>query len=219
MKTTVFFAVAGIFSLGAAAQAGEPTSKTYLGFDVGVALQQEVNARDNSGADAGKVKFDPGIRGDVVFGYNFCDSFAAELEVGVLANSISSISGNQLSDFGASADLYQIPLLVNAVYRLPLKGPLTAYVGVGVGGAATILQGNNVPLFNFNPNSSYSDVDYTFAYQAMAGLKYAINRNIDLGIAYKFIGTTDHQWTDNGVVFSSDGTMAHTILATFTWKF
>ncbi len=219
MKPSSVLAIAGTLSLAATANCAEQASKTYLNLDFGISLQQTVNGKDNTGADIGKVEFDPGFRGDVVFGYKLSDSFAVELETGVLANSITSIAGNQLSDFGATADIYQIPLLVNVVYQIPLKCALKPYVGVGVGGAATILQGESVPLFGFTSNSSYSDVDFTFAYQAVAGFKYAINKNIDIGIAYKFIGTTEHQWSDAGVVFNADGTMAHTIVASFVWKF
>ena len=77
----------------------------------------------------------------------------------------------------------------------------------------------NVPLFGFSSNSSYSSTDFTFAYQATAGLKYAINETMEVGIAYKFIGTTDHSWSANNVNFDTDGTMTHAILANFTWKF
>ena len=189
-------------------------SKMYVSGDVGVAWQQNVNAHGN-----GMVNFDTGVRGDVTFGYNFCEHFAAELETGVIANSINSIAGNTLSSFGASADIYEIPVLVNAIYKLPLKGGWTHFVGIGVGGTATYLTAQNVPLFGFGSNSSYNSTDFTFAYQAEAGFKYAISENIDLGFAYKFTGTPDHNWSDNGVTFKTDGTMAHAVLATFTWKF
>ena len=226
MKKTFLFATTSS-ALLLASQAGAQTSQTsaietnsvadkmYVSGDVGAAWQQNVNAQGGNGT----VNFDTGVRGDVTFGYNFCENFAAELETGVIANSINSIAGNTLSSFGASADLYEIPILVNGIYRLPLKGGWTPYVGAGVGGAATYFTAKNVPLFGFGSNSSYKSTDFTFAYQAEVGLKYAVGKNIDLGIAYKFTGTTDHNWSDNGVTFKTDGTMAHAILATFTWKF
>ena len=189
-------------------------SKMYVTADAGAAWQQNINIKGN-----GQLDFNTGFRGDIIFGYNFCNKFSAELETGVIDNSINSIAGNSLSSFGASADIYEIPILVNAIYRLPLKGGWTPYVGVGVGGAATYLTSQNVPLFGFGSHTSYSSTDFTFAYQAAAGLKYAVSENIELGIAYKFIGTTDHNWSDNSVNFKTDGTLTHAVLASFTWKF
>jgi len=42
---------------------------------------------------------------------------------------------------------------------------------------------------------------------------------MDLGVAYKFVGTADHNWHNNNITLKTDGTMTHTILATFTWRF
>jgi len=225
MKKTFLFATTGsalLLASQADAQTNAPSaietnsvvSKMYVSGDVGAAWQQNINSHGN-----GTVNFDTGVRGDVTFGYNFCENFAAELETGVIANSISSIAGNTLSSFGASASIYEIPILVNGIYKLPLNGGWTPYIGVGVGGAATYLSAENVPLFGFASHSSYSSTDFTFAYQAEVGVKYAVSKNIDLGIGYKFTGTTDHGWSDNGVTFNTDGTLTHAVLATFTWKF
>ena len=225
MKKTLLFTTAGTCLL-LAGQAGAQTNQTsalvapppagkmYVTVDAGAAWQQNINTKGN-----GELSFDTGFRGDVIFGYNFCKNFAAELETGVIYSPINSIAGNSLSSFGASADIYEIPILVNAIYRMPLKGGWTPYVGAGVGGAATYLTAQNVPLFGFGSHTSYSSMDFTFAYQANAGLKYAVSENVELGIAYKFIGTTDHNWSDNSVSFKTDGTITHAVLASFTWKF
>lgn len=225
MKKTFLFATAGsclLLARQTGAQTNPPptleavsvTNKMYVTVDAGPAWQQNLNTKNS-----GEVKFQAGFRGDVIFGYNFCSAFAAEFETGVIDNSVNSIAGNSLSSFSGSADVYEIPILVNAIYRVPLKGALTPYVGVGVGGTATYLDVQNVPLFGFSSHSSYQATDFTFAYQATLGLKYAVSKNFDLGIAYKFIGTTDHNWSDNNVSFNTDGTLTHAVLASLTWKF
>ena len=137
MKKTFLFATTGsalLLASQADAQTNAPSaietnsvvSKMYVSGDVGAAWQQNINSHGN-----GTVNFDTGVRGDVTFGYNFCEHFAAELETGVIANSISSIAGNTLSSFGASASIYEIPILVNGIYKLPLNGGWTPYIGVG----------------------------------------------------------------------------------------
>jgi len=181
----------------------------YLSADSGLAIQQDVTDT------GGKVKFDDGVRGGLAVGYNFCDSLAVEFETGVIWNSINSINGDSLSSFsGAHADIYEIPMLVNVIYKIPTHVGLTPYFGVGAGGAATLLKSSNMPL-PFPNNTT----DFTFAFQGTAGLKYALGKNMELGVAYKFLGTTDHSWSENGVTFKTDGTMTHSIVATFTWSF
>jgi OmpA-OmpF porin, OOP family len=200
MKTPIFLSVAGSTLLIAAANADAQTNKWYLDAAGGVAIQQDVNIK-NSG---GKVDFNPGFRSGLAVGYNFCDSFSAEFETGVIGNSI----------IGASADIYEIPMLANVIYKIPTHSAWTPYFGVGAGGAATMLRSSNVPL-GFPKDAT----DLTFAFQGTAGLKYALGKNMELGVAYKFLGTTDHSWSQNGVTFKTDGTMTHSIVATFTWSF
>ena len=67
--------------------------------------------------------------------------------------------------------------------------------------------------------TDFNSTDYTFAYQAELGFKYSLSKYIDLGLAYKFVGTTDHSWTDNNTNLKTDGTMTHAIIATVTWRF
>jgi OOP family OmpA-OmpF porin len=208
MKTPIFLGVAGSTLLIAASNAGAQSDKWYLDADAGAAIQQDVNIKNGGG----RVDFDTGFRSGLVLGYNFFDSLAAEFETGVIGNSINGINGNLTP--GASAQIYEIPMLANVIYKIPTGSGWTPYFGVGIGGAATMLQSSNVPL-----GFPKSDTDFTLACQGTAGLKYALGKNMELGLAYKFIGTTDHSWSQGGVTFKTDGTMTHSIMASFTWKF
>lgn len=210
MRTPIFLGVAGSTLLIAAVNTGAQDDKWYLDADGGAAIQQDVNVKNGGG----KTVFDTGFRTGLALGYNFCDSLAAQLETGVIGNSINSISGTSLSAVGASAETYEIPMLADVIYKIPTRSGFTPYFGVGAGGAATMLRSSNVPL-----GFPASDTDFTFACQGLAGLKYAIGKNMEVGVAYKFIATTDHSWSQGGVTFRTDGTMTHSMVATFTWKF
>ena len=190
------------------------------------------------GNDSGKIIALGNLFGDVTIGGTMTGRIAAAGQaVAGLAGTRLGILGNvTVKSFAAGAAIVSGGLMgdatgktvisvgspkgfLAAVGGINLKGGWTPYVGAGVGGAATYLTAQNVPLFGFGCHTSYSSTDFTFAYQATAGLKYAISENIELGIAYKFTGTTDHNWSDNGVTFKTDGTVTHAVLASLTWKF
>src|ERR1700744_1567501 len=149
MKRLHKLAIVGAASLVAVteshAQSTNTPSKFYLGADGGVALQQDVSIRGGTGfvGPGGKVKFDTGFRAGLDFGYNINDSFAVEFEAGVIRNTISDIGVQHLSSVGGSAELDEVPLLVNGIYTLQL-GAFKPYVGVGVGGMAGFFRSSKI---------------------------------------------------------------------------
>lgn len=190
-----------------------PSGKLYLSMDAGVALQQDVTLSDTIG-DSENVTFDPGARLDFDFGYNFTTNWAAELEIGLIINQVknSAFLGTDLM----GVDLVELPVMMNLIYTQPLGRHFSAYVGGGLGGAFSDYS---------NEFGGTTESDTTFAFQGLAGLKYAINERWDLGVTYKFIGTTEHDvgsgWDSQGnpTEFKSDGTMTHSILVALTFKF
>jgi opacity protein-like surface antigen len=179
--------------------------RAYLGFDAGVALVQDLTIKS-----AGfKTTFDPGLRFDIRAGYQVTEGFSVELQSGLIYNSMDQAGGISLSSIGASSDLYQIPLMVNAIYNFKLGEPFSFYLGAGLGGVVGDFQRSAF-------GSSSDNWDTTFGYQAMAGFKYAFDSGWELGLGYKFLGTTEH---DLGSGFKSDGTKTHSVLLAFSHKF
>jgi len=186
------------------------SGKVYLGFDAGAAFQQDITISDSD-----KVTFGTGARLDCQLGYNFTTNWAAELEVGLIISPVahSYVLGTDFMDL----DYTELPVMVNVIYTQPLGHHFSAYVGGGIGGVF----------------SEYSDEfgdstpsDSAFAFQGMAGIKYAINERWDFGVTYKFLGTTEHD-VGPGVAYDgitpteykSDGTMTHSVLVALTCKF
>ncbi len=185
---------------------GFPIGQLYLGADAGLALQQDVTIKDSGGS---KISFDPGTRVDVAVGYHFTDAWAAEFQTGVVYNSIDKIAGISLDSQGLSASLYEIPLMANVTYTLPVRERFSAYLGAGVGGVVGLFHGES-------PGETTDHTDFTFGYQGIAGIKYALNERMHVGLVYKFLGTTDH---DLGSGEKSEGTRTHSVLVAFTLKF
>jgi opacity protein-like surface antigen len=161
-----------------------------------------------------KPKFttDAGLRLDLDAGYRFNKSWAVELETGFIYNSISSVqvtvSSNGVPHTGKvnnpDVSLYQVPILANVIYTVPLDGKVKPYVGAGVGGVWTMVDG-----------SGTSESAFAFGWQAMAGADYQINDKWSAGLAYKLLGTGECDW--GGV--KTDSFLTHSIVAVVSYKF
>jgi OmpA-OmpF porin, OOP family len=170
----------------------------------------------------GQIDFDTGVRGDIAVGYNVCKAFAVELNTGVIWNSVNSIGGNTLSTYSAHADLYQIPLMVNGIYKIPLKGPFKPYIGAGVGAVVGVLDSSGVPGLYFptpGGSQSFDATDTEFAYQAEVGFNWQLGKHAEVGLAYKFLGTSSFTWNANDTPLKTDGIFTHAVTASFTWCF
>jgi opacity protein-like surface antigen len=191
----------------------------YLDVDAGGSWTQDTWVKESPFGSGGHIRFDAGARGDVDLGYQLNPVLAAEVESGFNWNSVRSIQGNH-PDGGADANFYEVPILANLVLK-PWHGPFQPYVGVGAGAAASVFDISGVTPFNNMAlfGSDFNDTDWTFAYQGKIGFKFAICHNVDFGLGYKFLGTTDHRWSDHGVTLKTDNTYTHAIVADLTFRF
>src|SRR6266581_2250009 len=82
-----------------------------------------------------QVEYDAGVRISAAGGYQFSRYFSAEVESGILYNSIKSITGSPSTDAG----LANVPLLANAVFHIPLELNFVPYCGFGLGGSTSVL--------------------------------------------------------------------------------
>ncbi len=201
------------------------TQHLYTDIDLGGSYQQNTTLFQSAPAPTtGTATFKYGARGNLALGYNFNKSWAAEVDTGVIWNSMDSVGGvslNQPPPNNASFDTYTIPFLLNLVYKVPLKGDFIPYVAVGAGGSASILSYSR-------DGYGYTASDLVFAYQAEVGLRYRLNPNMFLGVAYQFLGMTDPTWHSVLTVgaspptdyqFKESGFYTHTISLSFTWSF
>lgn len=194
------------------------SGKTYISGDVGASYLQDVAIKN---ADGHKASFNIGIRTDLSLGCHFNDQWAAELETGLIWNNIRKIGVEQPPPppptptpsnpyLNGKGDVYQIPLLANVIYTVPTKGSFKPYAGVGAGGVATILDATFT--------SSVHDTDFTFAYQAFGGMRYILSDRVDVGLAYKFLGTFDHDWQGRTLAVHSKELYTHSVLAVLRIK-
>lgn len=222
MKTAKYcLAAGGVLFLAAGYDRAESTNPWYLDVGTGAAITQNPSVRPSSLGSGGlpPMRLDTGIRGRIDLGYQMCPCWAVELETGVIWNSVNSIAGNPV-DQGASADLYQVPMLAKLVYK-PWHGKFQPYISAGCGGAASTIDMSNISNASqiniYEP--SFGATDFGFAYQGEAGFKYKLSHNFDVGLAYEFMGTTDHNWSDHGLSLNTSGLLSHSIEVALTWHF
>ncbi len=204
------------------AQAHAEKNQFYVAADAGAAFTVNTELEKWFGAPLlpnATVELDPGYRLGLRGGYGVTDWFDAEVETGVMANRISSVSGATQTD----GSLANVPLLLNARFHCPALHRLCPYWGGGLGMSSTILYGDNLTIGGTSLDGSIGGV--VFAYQAFAGLRYEINEHMGLSLEYHYFGTTDSTMTADVTIGTlSDevklgGTATHSVSIAFDYKF
>jgi opacity protein-like surface antigen len=199
------------------------TSGFYVGADAGGALTSDSRVKEFFGpVDPGtKVRLDPGVRVGFIGGYKFNKWFGLEGETGVIANNIKSITGATID---GNADLANVPFLLNARFELPHgRCPITPYFGGGAGGAATVLTlDRHIDLDGVRLRGN--DAALVFAYQAFAGLRYALSDRMGIGLEYHYFATTGPTWRADASGTDTDhlrflGVQSHAISVAFDFRF
>lgn len=179
------------------------------------ALALPVSAADTGlyfNADAGPNftdadELDVGFRFSAGVGYNLNRNFGVEFDTGWIWNSIDSPGDSSYS---------QLPFLVNVVYRFPLGAKFESYIGAGIGGVYGVLTIDGTVEGN---RFDDDDGDLLFGWQVIAGVRYNISETMSVGVGYKYLGTSEGDFSINGAKFETDTLNNHSFGAVFNWKF
>ncbi|PCI40271.1 MAG: hypothetical protein COB46_07300 [Rhodospirillaceae bacterium] len=206
MSTITKTFVIGLF-MGAltvsAAQAGEGL---YAGVAVGFAKAVDTTA---SGASGGKVKFDNGPVGAVFVGHDYGSNVRAEVELARRAADLKSVAGTT-----ASGEALATSLMINVIYDVDVDLPITPYVGIGLGLAQIKMDGAS-PF----GGSSINDSDTVGAFQAIAGVRYALTDQVDVFGDYRYFKTADAGLVTRGGVATSMDFSTHSGLLGLRYSF
>jgi len=180
---------------------------------VGIAWTEELDLKQFIGPTSGaSVEFDPDIRLDIGGGYRFSDWFAAELETGVIFNYFDRIGGDNDPD---DSSLANVPFLINGVFEFPTQSGFVPFIGGGLGFSFTVLELDHVGGVDGD------DTDTVFAYQGFAGVRYDINEQWSVSLAYKYFGTSDPSWDVHHISgeIELEGAHTHAVMAGFSYHF
>jgi len=191
--------------LSFAAYAGE----TYMSGDLGLAAVSDSDVTIEGltaliGFPMGlKMEFEKGIAVGGAIGYD-TGTVRLEGEVAYQKSDLDKFTGSAGGtsvSLGLSGDMTFLCLLLNGYYDFHNDGSFTPYVTAGLGFASISINGLAIPSQGV-PSSGDED-DSVFAYQAGAGLGYAISERTTIDIAYRLLGTADPEFEGVAAEFLS----------------
>jgi opacity protein-like surface antigen len=196
----------------------------YVQGDIGGAISSDVHLKEFLGqalAPNTQITLDPGARFAIRGGYGLTDWLAAEVETGMLANDIETITTTGVLESNGS--ILNVPLLFNLRLQVPEKYRLAPYVGAGFGFTSTILTGNELIIGARRFEGAEADV--VFAYQFFAGVRFALNDRMGLSAEYHYFHAEESNFsmdTPSGVgtdEIKLGRTETHSFTIAFDWRF
>lgn len=188
----VVMATAGV-ACAQDATSGVPKN-LYLRLDTGASFSSDAN-RNFDGNDFGRSysigggvgwRFDPHWRTDVTLGYRGDYGFRSN----------SAFAGGSLAGVPGHADADALVGLVNGYYDIVSYAGFTPYVGGGLGFSSNHVSRTSLAL---GPGgaSLNGDTSTQLAWQASAGVSYAVTPNWSLDFGYRYLDMGDARTGDD----------------------
>ena len=226
MKKTAFL-LAGAAAIAAApAQARE--GQAYIGINGGVSLEDQVDvdlANTDPQTNAAFADTKMGIDADVVLGYDF-GAFRLEAEGGykrakydsltvlnsaILPGGIVVPSGTVVQN---EEDLAIWSGMVNGLIEFGKDDGFQIFAGGGVGFANV-----DLPVEVAGVGTVIDDDATDFAWQLLAGARFAVSDKLDLGLKYRYFVVDGFEFeAANGLPIEADYS-SHSILASLVYNF
>jgi len=201
----------------------------YIGVEGGGTIVEKTNFRINGttavNGGSAQSKQAIGFDADGIMGYDF-GAFRLEAEVGYKRAEHDRYTLNAVSatPFPASGTSYNnargrisaLTFMVNGLVDFGSDDGLSGYVGGGAGVG-------RVKLSNFGLTSNATpfldDSDTGFAYQAIAGVRYPVTTNVDVGLKYKFFNEGKVDLVDANGRNERTRFRSHSLLASLIYNF
>jgi outer membrane protein OmpA-like peptidoglycan-associated protein len=131
------------------------------------------------------ISFDTGWAVLATVGYGFDSNWRIELEAGYRENDLDTLTLPAFAFLGPfnGGDVNEITLMANVLYDIPLTERLDLTLGLGAGADRAEFQ---TPAF-----WGGNDDDWNFAFQAIAGLSYAVTDRLDITLTYRYLNVSE----------------------------
>jgi opacity protein-like surface antigen len=149
------------------------------------------------------ISINPGVRFDVVPGFNFTDWFGVELSGGILYNGLDHLNGNGTVTLSGGTETVgpgglsltgtylQVPVLVSSVFRWPGQERWKPYLSTGFGFAYTQLQ---ITQVDNTQTSDEFEEQYSPAFSVGSGFLWQVSDNVDFDVLYKLLGVINPEY-------------------------
>ena len=218
----------------------------YFGPELGVAFQQDVNLQSVSlsttvsgvglaGTAGGSLSMDAGIRFNLPIGYQPVDWFAVEFAPGIIWNKMSAwnlelngsangnsgtVSGELNLPIDVEGGYFQVPLVVNFIFKIPTDSPWVPYIGGCIGASFTYMNWTRLSYGGISQDLSNVDGScWSLAYQGIAGLDYKITYEVSLGLKYIFTGTGNQIFGGSFQNLDTKGSYSQNVMLDCTLNF
>ena len=164
-------------------------------------------------------------------GYQPVDWFAVEFAPGIIWNKMSSynlqlngtIDGDSVSTtlpLNIEGGYFQVPLVVNFIFKIPTNSPWVPYIGGGIGASFTYMNWTRVSYGGLSEDLSNVDGScWSLAYQGIAGLDYKITDEVSLGLKYIFLGTGNQNFGGSFQDVDTKGSYSQNVMLNCTINF
>jgi len=147
-------------------------------------------------------------------GYELPMGVRLEGEVTYRQNNISSIFGPIGLGAAPSGNVHSLALMANALYDFMPNNRFTPYLGFGLGAANDSV--SNVTLLGVTSNSANT---WQFAYQGIAGVKYAATPQISVALDFRYFGTTTPSYGIAGGTLNNLGYSTENVMLSIAYHF
>ena len=215
-------AVCSSLSFFSPSAAHAQVDKLYVKGDLGGNWTHDADLKEFFGeslAPGSKVKFDPGVRFGVGVGYQLTDWFAGEVQSGIMANNIDSVTDAERVD----AVFSNIPLLGGIRLQCPIWDRVRPYIGGGAGVSFAVIDAEHIEIGGTRMHGSAADA--IFAYHGYGGLRFKLNDRMGLSVEYHYFHADGADWKAE---FSSNtisdrmrfgATQTHAVSVAFDYHF
>lgn len=204
---------AGLIAFAAPAAQGQTAMASDPGFYVtgsaGLVMPRDSDL-DGTGVNT-SASLDKGWGAFLGAGYGWANGIRGELEFGHQSVGVDSVGGAA----GSTGDYKVWSAMANVLYDFRMGLPVVPYIGAGIGVARLDLDGVG-PV----AGSSIDQAENAFAYQAMAGLGYALTEQLTASLGYKYFAVPDASSYTTGTGTSVDSDYAsHNVLVGLRYSF
>jgi outer membrane immunogenic protein len=193
MKKLLSLVAALILAIGFGATTA--SAQMYMSGNLGVVMVSDADV-SLEGITFAELTFDTGLGLTAGLGHAYGNGLRSEIELGYRANDldkakidpfIADLAGVPRS-IPLNGDVSSLSLMVNGYYDFQTGGPITPFVGGGLGFARVSLDSS---ILGIDENNT------VFAYQLAAGGSISLNPRLNLDLQYRFFGTSDPKFTDD----------------------
>lgn len=158
------------------------SAQMYISGNLGAVVVNDSDLQDEFG-NSGELTYDTGFGLLAALGHSYGTGMRTEVELGYRFNDMDDLNTSGLN-FDANGDVTSLSLMANAFYDFYVNGPITPFIGGGIG----------VANIEADADNSGSEDDTVFGYQLAAGGSFDMTESVKFDLQYRFFGTSDPEF-------------------------